>query len=262
MTIDRSKRTTFEDKAELYDQVRPGNPNELVEDILALSGIPDTGRILEIGCGSGNATIGFARRGYRMVCIELGERLATLAAKNCSAYPKVEILNTAFEDWEIEDRAFDLAISGEAFHWIPPEIGYPKVARALKDGGSAAFFWILYLEPDTDFFRAMDEVYSKRVPGFENPNRTMTVEWLTERIEENFESSNCFGKVTVRQYPWSEEYTGEQYVKLTATFSSHQGLDESTKEGLFADMTKVIERFGGTAVSPYVGVLFHAKVKR
>ena len=43
------------------------------------------------------------------------------------------------------ERAFDLAISGEAFHWISPEIGYPKVASALKDGGSAAFFWILYL---------------------------------------------------------------------------------------------------------------------
>jgi len=68
--------------------------------------------------------------------------------------------------------------------------------------------------------------------------------------------------VTIRQYPWSEEYTGEQYVKLTATFSSHQGLDESTKEGLFTVILKVIERFCGTAFRLYLGMLFHTKVKR
>jgi len=33
----------------------------------------------------------------------LGERLAALAAKNCRAYPGVEIHNTAFEDWVLEE---------------------------------------------------------------------------------------------------------------------------------------------------------------
>lgn len=62
---------------------RPGYPEELVEDILALSEAPEEGRILEIGCGPGNATIPFAKRDYRIVGIELGERLAALAVKNC-----------------------------------------------------------------------------------------------------------------------------------------------------------------------------------
>ena len=91
MAIDRSRRITFEEVAELYDQVRPSYPEELVEDALALSGIPARGRILEIGCGPGAATIPFARRGYRIVGVELGERLAALAVKNCRAYPGVEI---------------------------------------------------------------------------------------------------------------------------------------------------------------------------
>jgi 2-polyprenyl-3-methyl-5-hydroxy-6-metoxy-1,4-benzoquinol methylase len=70
MSIDRSRRITFEEVAELYDQVRPSYPEELVDDALALSGIPAGGQILEIGCGPGNATIPFARRGYRIVGIE------------------------------------------------------------------------------------------------------------------------------------------------------------------------------------------------
>jgi SAM-dependent methyltransferase len=141
MPIDRTRRITFEEVAEIYDEVSTSYPEELIEDALTLSEIPADGRILEIGCGPGNATIPVAKRGYRIVGIELGERLAALAVKNCRAYPGVEIRNTAFEDWALEEKAFDLAISADAFHWIPPEVGYPKVARALKDSGSAVFFW-------------------------------------------------------------------------------------------------------------------------
>ena len=89
MPIDRSRRITFEEVAEIYDEVSTSYPEELIEDALTLSEIPADGRILEIGCGPGNATIPFAKRGYRIVGIELGERLAALAVKNCRAYPGI-----------------------------------------------------------------------------------------------------------------------------------------------------------------------------
>ena len=72
MSIDRSKRITFEQEADLYDEVQSGYPDELIEDILRLSGIPSDGSILEIGCGPGNATVSFAKRGYQILAIELG----------------------------------------------------------------------------------------------------------------------------------------------------------------------------------------------
>jgi hypothetical protein len=56
MGIDRSRRSAFEEVADLYDEVRPGYPDELIADALSLSQIPADGRILEIGCDPGNAT--------------------------------------------------------------------------------------------------------------------------------------------------------------------------------------------------------------
>jgi SAM-dependent methyltransferase len=262
MSIDRSRRVTFEQVAELYDEVRPGYPEELVEDIVALSGIPAEGRILEIGCGPGNATIPFARRGYRILGIELGERLAALAVENCRAYPGVEILNVAFEDWELEEEAFDLVISAEAFHWIPPEVGYPRVAKALQYTGSAAFFWYVPVDPKTDWSAAIDEVYRERAPGIEVPDKGFTVEWLIEIIEENFQASGCFRPVTVRQYQGVEMYTTEQYLKLLRTYSGLRGLDEETRAGLFEGVRQVTERFGGKVTKPSLLALFHARVKR
>lgn len=130
MGIDRSKRITFEEKADQYTQDR--YPEALIEAIVNRSGIPPEGRILEVGCGPGNATISFAQRGYHLLGIELGARLAVLAAENCRAFPKVQIVNLAFEAWAEETAAFDLIIAADALHWIPPEISYPKAARILK----------------------------------------------------------------------------------------------------------------------------------
>jgi ubiquinone/menaquinone biosynthesis C-methylase UbiE len=56
-------RSTFDRTALLYDKVRPGYPEELFEDVVSLSGVPAGGRVLEVGCGTGQATLPLARRG-------------------------------------------------------------------------------------------------------------------------------------------------------------------------------------------------------
>jgi SAM-dependent methyltransferase len=162
MAFDRSARTTFDGVARTYDQARPGYPEQLYEDLVALSGIPRTGRIFEVGCGQ--ATLPLARRGYAMLCVELGADLAALARENCRPYPRVEIRHTSFEDWPLEERAFDLLLSAQAWHWIPPEVGYTKAAAALKDTGALALAWNHSPRPDTPLFRAIQQVYRQRAP--------------------------------------------------------------------------------------------------
>jgi SAM-dependent methyltransferase len=262
MSIDRRNRITFEEMADLYNDIRTGYPEELIEEVLRLSGIPAEGRILEIGCGPGNATLPFARRGFRILGIELGERLAALAAKNCQAYPGVEIQNIAFEDWELEEASFDLALSADAFHWIPPEIGYPKVARALKASGSATFFWNAPVDPGTDWSKAVDAVYQSTAPDLNNPDKAFTEQWLVGVIRENFAESGCFGEVTVRRYPWSRTLDAEQYLKQLRTYSGHRGVDPAIKARLVAGIREVIEGCGGQIVKPQLTVLFHARVKK
>ncbi len=50
-------RTTFDRVALLYERARPGYPEKLFDDVVSLSGIPPNGWILEIGCGTGQATV-------------------------------------------------------------------------------------------------------------------------------------------------------------------------------------------------------------
>src|SRR5207244_6453723 len=116
--IDEAGRTSFDRNAELYDAARPPYPDALVDEAVVRSGIPAGGRILEIGAGTGKATVPFARRGYAILALEPGANLAAVLRRNAAAFPAVRIEATIFEAWRVEDRSFDLVISAQAFHWV------------------------------------------------------------------------------------------------------------------------------------------------
>src|SRR5688500_18042161 len=65
-------RATLEEVAKLYDRVRPTYPQQAFDDLVALAQLPEAARIVEIGCGTGQATLPLAERGYRITCLELG----------------------------------------------------------------------------------------------------------------------------------------------------------------------------------------------
>ncbi len=264
MSTADSNRITFEEVAVLYNDVQPSYPDALINDIIALSGITDSARILEIGCGPGNATILFAERGYTMVGVELGKRLAAFATEKCRDFPGVKIVNAAFEDWPLEENAFDLTISADAFHWIPPEIGYPKVARALKKTGTAAFFWNVSVYRPSELIEAIDQVYQTVAPDLTNPDHSqgLTPEWVIDRITTRFNESGFYGQPTAREYPCVDTCSSEQYVKMLWTYSVHRNADRAKRENLYQRIKEVIDRAGGTIDLTRHVTLVYARVDK
>lgn len=262
MLVKIALRTIFDGAARDYDEVRPGYPKELIDDILSISDIPEGGKILEIGCGTGQATIPFAKRSYSMTCLDIGKGLAALAAEKCRQYPNVLIRTVSFEDWQPEPSSFDLVTSATAFHWIPPEIGYPKAASVLKDSGYIAIFSNLHPTPYTDFFQAVQKVYRSVVPEWKDPSDGPSTEEKIKSTEHYINGTGLFEKVVVKRYPWSKEYNVDQYLKLLNTYSGHRNLDEEKRSKLFTGVATLIEEeFGGTIVRPYLSVLYLAKKK-
>jgi SAM-dependent methyltransferase len=139
--------------------------------VVALSGIPSGGRILEIGCGTGQATVPLARRGYRILCVEFGENLAAVARRNLAAYPQAEVHVGPFEGWQPLGAPFDLAVSATAFHWLDPEVAYPRAADTLREGGSLALFWNVHVHTDADrsFFEQVQRIYEREAPEIVGP---------------------------------------------------------------------------------------------
>ena len=258
-------RTTFDQDASLYEKARPGYPDALFKDIIEFSKISDDGSILEIGCGTAQATLPFAVRGYAIHCIELGSNLAAVAKHNLSGYPKVQVSVGKFEEYPLQENRFDLVISGTAFHWIDPKIGYRKAATVLKPDGTLALFWNkpVQTQVSAEFVHSIQEVYehvvpemAKRFPGLVHPDAIPTP--VTDEINR----SQMFGDVTVLKYRWEAKYSAKAYLELLNTYSDHIALEREIRTKLFDSIENVITiKFGGSIVKEHLSILYLAHRK-
>jgi cyclopropane fatty-acyl-phospholipid synthase-like methyltransferase len=159
-------RTTFDEVADLYDRARPTYPEQAFDDLAELAGLRPGSRVLEIGCGTGQATLPLAQRGFAIVCVELGEQLAAVARRKLARFPAVEIVHACFEAWDGGDASFDAVVACTAFHWIAPDVRYAKSASLLRDGGALAVVATQHVLPaDGDrFFAEVQEDYEAVVP--------------------------------------------------------------------------------------------------
>ena len=249
------RKRSFDAVARLYDRTRPGYPEPLFDDLAKLSGIPEGGRILEIGPGPGQATLPLARRGFSILALELGASMARLCRANCREFPKVEIRNTAFEDWKPEEGTFDMVLAATAFHWIPYKVAYPRCAMALKPSGSLALLWNFVDIPDTEFFNNLRAIYRRIAPHM---HLSLPPELRIERQRKKIVSSGLFGPVTVLRYPWQNEYTADRYIGLLKTMSDHAILAPKVRRDIFRAIRQLIDDNGGSFVRPVVAVLFLA----
>ncbi len=78
----------FNDVPDLYDRVRPGYPDELFADLVAIAGMDEESAVLEVGCGTGQATRSLAALGYPVTAVEPGAQLAALARERTAAFPE------------------------------------------------------------------------------------------------------------------------------------------------------------------------------
>lgn len=260
MTDIHHLRETFNSAAEDYDAIRPGYPDQLFEDVISLSGIPEAGHALEVGCGTGQATLPFARRGYKILCLDIGAKMLAVARKKLSAFPKVEFQNVSFEEWPLVDGGFDLVFSATAFHWVPREIGYAKAARALKPGGALAVFTNRPPRPFTGFAADVQAVYRQIVPEWKEFADQPSVEGEVRETSEYIQSTGLYAGVTVRTYPWLRAYSTREYLQLLNTYSDHIRLEESRRKALYQSIAGLIERrYSGKVERPYLTVLYVAK---
>jgi SAM-dependent methyltransferase len=234
-------RTMFEQVPELYQRARPSYPAELFDDLADLAGLSEGSRVLEIGCGTGQATLSLARRGYSVLCVELGAGLAAAARRNLEPFPNVEVVHANFESWEPERADFDAIVAFTAFHWVDPELRYEKAARLLREGGSLVVAGSLHVQrPGGDsFWTDVQEDYDAVVPSPENRPPPLPDE--IDDLREEIEGSGRFEYVAARRYVWDQPYSVDEYISLLNTYSGHRALDDERRTQLYDRIRRRIE---------------------
>ena len=244
--LDTKFRTTFNTTAHLYAEVRPGYPKELVQDVINLSALTEHSKVLEIGCGTGQATRSFAGRGYKIVCLDIGADLIAVAKEKLKAFPNVSFVEQAFETWKLEDK-FNLIISATAFHWVDPKVRYLKASEVLKSKGFLAVFSNQHVRKDEGFFAESQSLYDKYYAPLTTNRPTHAT---------NFPGVEAFQYPIKRVYPWTQTYSSEQYIKLLGTYSGHIALSDENRYRLFEGIANLIEtKYDGQITKHYEAVL-------
>jgi SAM-dependent methyltransferase len=229
----RRLRRTFEEVPEAYERARPLYPPQLFDDLVSLAALPERARLLEIGPGTGQATLPLAKRGYEIVGIELGEGLAARARRMLSDFTNVKIVHADFETWKPADEQFDAIVAFTAFHWIDPQTRYRKSAELLKPEGVLAIIAAQHVLPDGGdrFWTDVQEDYEAVVPDEEStragaPGPPEAIDDLRAEIA----ASGLFLNVAVRRYQRAVTYTADEYIAVLDTYSGHRSLEPSTRK--------------------------------
>jgi len=252
-------RRTFGEDAELYDRCRPSYPDELYEDLAALVGPSPRIRVLEIGCGTGQATRPLTDLGWAVTAVELSADLAAVARRKLADRPGVEIVVGSFEEWALRDEGFDLVLAATSFHWIDPELRVAKAAAALRPGGRLAVVSTHHVAGGSlRFFESVQRCYERFMPGTP-PGLRLAPADTVPRDSAEIDESRTFGPVTFRRYEWEREYTTAGYLDLLSTYSGHRSLAPRSRHGLYACITDLIDgEHGGRIRKRYLTQLMAA----
>ena len=104
MNKDLSLRLTFNEFAYLYDKARHCYPEELIEVLIKETKLSTDSKLLEIGPGTGQATMSLAKRNFNITAIEIGNNLSEILRAKLKNYPKTNVVTGAFENTELPEN--------------------------------------------------------------------------------------------------------------------------------------------------------------
>jgi ubiquinone/menaquinone biosynthesis C-methylase UbiE len=257
-TIERMYSKNGEDNLDLkflfdeavlnYEKRRPNYGTELFKDVIKYAEITMDKSLLEVGCGTGQATEPFLKTKCKVTAVELGENLASFTREKFKAYKDFNVIRAAFEDYECEDNTFDMLYSATAFHWIPDEIGYKKAYRIIKSGGTIALFWNRPSPNDKDnpVHQKIQSIYREVLPQWSN--KVTQSQDKPKYSSVNKIEQYGFVNVEFKQYHNIRKMTGVEYVELLNTYSDHIALEKSIKLLLFNAIRTAIEEYGNEII--------------
>jgi SAM-dependent methyltransferase len=251
------QRFMFNAVADDYDRYRPGYPDALFEDLALATGLGSGDRILELGCGAGQATLGLAAFGVPLLALDPGPDLIRAASARVGQAPHVAFAETTFEAWPLQPQAFRLVVAAQAWHWIDPAVRFEKAAQALPPGGMLAVMGNVPMPGPADFTAAIEPIYLRLAPHLWAPAPET---WYLPgaEFEAQFRADPRFGPVVHRAYPYTRHHTRESFEGLYRSFSYYQALPADVREALIGGVADVIETMGGVFDMDYEAHLYMA----
>ena len=251
------QRFAFDEIADVYRAARPGYPEALIEDVVSYADLKQGDKILEVGCGTGQATKSFAERNLSILAIDPGPEMLREAREVLAGFGSVDFLETSFEAWPVKQGAFRLIVAAQSWHWVSAGVRFIKAAEALASDGSLAIFGQVPVGLPAPLLARFKDIYLRHTGKSGPPPEAR---YLPDGpFKAWFEESGMFGPVTHMGYPWKWPHTASSYTDFLRTRSEHRMLEFAKREAMLDEFAQAIDRHGGRFTMDYETHLYIAR---
>jgi SAM-dependent methyltransferase len=254
------RKQWYSSAAQAYYEARPRYPQVLIDRAIAIAQLDADSSILELGCGPAIATGDFAKLGCQLEAIEPNPDFYQLAQQVCHSAPNVRLHNCTFEEWELPPQKFDTIVAATSFHWISPNIGYPKAVAALRPEGHLILLWNKELQPHAEIYDRLSEIYSKYAPTIERAYEDASTQLaILDRLGQLAIDSGYFKDMVTEWVEVKVKYSIDRYLLLLNTYSNHLKLPPQQLQTLFNGLRRELEDNGDTIALSYVSAVYVAR---
>lgn len=250
MPIIKGLEWTFDTVASSYEKLRPGYTDDLYKTIFDYITIDSSSNVVEVGIGGGQATLPILQTGCTLTAVEYGENFSKICKDKFKEYHKFSVITEKFENVSFPDCAYDMVYSASAFHWVPEDIGYPKIYAMLKSGGVFARF---ANHPYRDKGRPelsdeIDKLYADYYCKYYGKEMQLDKEYSEEQAISTAQIAEKYGFVDIRHAMFyrTRTFLAEEYIKLLGTYSDHMVMEETFRTEFFSKIEEVINQYGGS----------------
>lgn len=152
--VHRAAASGFDADAKRYDSARPGYHPQLVQRFVDAFG---SGRILEIGAGTGIFTSQLTTHGLDVQAVEPVE---AMRAELVERLPDIEVKPGTAEHLPADTASVDVVAVAQAFHWFDHVPALDEIHRVLKPGGHLVTIWNVK-DGDADWYQRYMEIVNR-----------------------------------------------------------------------------------------------------
>ncbi|MBH0777812.1 class I SAM-dependent methyltransferase [Nocardia bovistercoris] len=212
-SLDESSRTPFAGTAWHYARYRPGYPDVFFTDLVARFHLDGTGRLLDLGCGTGQLTLRLAAHVAAAIGIDPEPEMLTEAAGRAQAahITNVTWARGSSADLPGELGRFDLVTMGRSFHWMDREHVLTALDGMVDDhGGLVIANDSCLVRSATTWQQAIEDVQQRFLP----PDWQASVPDLPDGGESHqaILARSAFRQVQQRAYQFTRTWTIEQAI--------------------------------------------------
>ncbi|MFJ6216286.1 class I SAM-dependent methyltransferase [Streptomyces sp. NPDC092296] len=265
---DVERGRVFGEVAEVYDAARPGYPDDLVSEVLGYAALGDRPAV-EVGAGTGKATVAFAARGVPLVCVEPDPQMAAVLRRNTAAYADVRIDVGGFEEWQPGGRRYGLLIAASSWHWVDQARRWDLAYGALAPGGAMALAWHVYGVHDTALHSALAEVdtrygmvhtpHSDPLAAYDDESAAWTEQ--AGRPEPECRRDGRFTDLRSIRFRQEHRYSADAYRDHLLSVSAYRILPDHRREQVLTEVARTLEAHGGGITVDRVTDLFLARAR-